>query len=264
MNTLKKVQIRRDKASFPALVIAFLVFSLVFFLSTVSVKEEKMLSNPMSKEEILSREFTLDDMDVYLISLFEDGNPESVRLFSARHMQRGAAGYLWEADGQWHSIGNMYFSKEEAEKMKAHLIQNGMDAKVLPFRRTGVSLRVTADEETLNTLEYALSAFSEFEKGLMDLSARLDAKTISEREARVLISVMKYDLSKQEANAKAKMNLPGENAAKEIFEMYIANLETASALTKSEGGELMLSARIKHAAIESAHKHMLLLKKLAG
>lgn len=262
MNTFKKVRIRRERASFPALVISFLVFSVVFFLSTVSVKEEKAVNQTPSKGEILSREFALQDMELYLISLFEDKDPASARLFSARHMQRGAAGYLFEADERWHSIGNMYFSKEEAEKMKAHLLESGMEASIITILQKGVLLRVTADEETLDALAFCISSLSEFEKGLMDLSQRLDAGTLSEREARVLLPVMKYDLSKYE-NA-AKMNLSGENAAKDLFEMYLTNLETASSLTKSAGGEMMLSARIKHAAIESAYKRMLLLKKLAG
>ncbi|MBE5791161.1 MAG: hypothetical protein IJN21_11745 [Clostridia bacterium] len=264
MNTLKKVQIRRERASFPALVVAFLVLSVVFFLSTMSVREEKAIAKSPSKKEIFTREFALSDVDVHLISLFEDANQESARLFSARHMQRGAAGYLFETDGRWHSIGSVYFSKEEAEKMRAHLFESGMDAKIIPVHQKGVLLRVTADEDTLKTLEFCLSAFSEYEKSLMDLANRLDAGTLSEREARVLLPVLKYDLSKHEASAKEKAQASGENAVKEIFEMYLLNLETASNLTKSEGGEMMLSARVKHAAIESAHKRMQLLKKLAG
>lgn len=264
MNDFKKVKIRRERASFPALAIAFLAFSVVFFLSTVSVKEEKIISNEPIKNKTLSREFQLSDVDVHLISLFENEADQNLRLFSARQMQRGAAGYLYNANGQWHSIGNMYFSKEEAEKMKAHLNRSGMEAKVISIHQKGVTLRVTADEETLNALEFALSAFSEFEKGLMDFSSRLDAETLSEREARVLLSVLKFDLSKHEAKAKAKMNLTGENAVKDILRMYLSNLQKASDLTKSEGGEMMLSARIKHAAIESVIMRMELLKRLAG
>ncbi len=263
MMSLKKVKIRRERASFPALILAFLIFSIVFFLSTVSVREEKPVSNRIAGKTHVQREFEISDINLCLISLFESESPEEVRIFSARNMPRGAAGYLYQADGQWHSIGNMYFSHEEAEKMNAYLIQCGMKAEMISVHQAGVTLRVTADEETLNTLHFCLSTFSEFEKELMDLSARLDAGALSEREARVLLSVMKYDLSKHEASAKAKTNLSGENAAKDILEMYLANLNAASDLTKSTGGELMLSARIRHAAIESAHKRVLLLKSLA-
>lgn len=264
MAEIRRVRIRRDRASFPRAALAFLVFSIVLFLATAGVKNEKEISKHTENVHYETREIDFEDVNLYLVALSGGEDQENARLTSARYMQRGAAGYLFETDGRWHSIGSVYFSKEEAEKMRVHLFESGMDAKIITVHQKGVLLRVTADEDTLKTLEFCLSAFSEYEKSLMDLANRLDAGTLSEREARVLLPVLKYDLSKHETSAKEKAQASGENAVKEIFEMYLLNLETASNLTKSEGGEMMLSARVKHAAIESAHKRMQLLKKLAG
>lgn len=262
MAEIKKVRIRRDRASFPAVALAFLVFSIVFFLATEGVKEEKAVLKSTSGGNYEVCEIELKDAGLYLIALSDGEDAESARLTSARYMQRGAAGYLFRKDGMWYSVGNVYFSKEEAGKMAEHISETGIKASVIPLSQKGVTLRVTAEEEMVDALVFCVDAFREYENSLADYSKRLDAGEITEREARVLLSVLNYDLSGKKAEAERALSASGENAAGDIFELYLSLLETSNALTKNEGGEMMLSARIKYCLIDHEIQRVNLLKKL--
>ncbi|MBR3929238.1 MAG: hypothetical protein IKJ65_09575 [Clostridia bacterium] len=262
MAELKRIRIRRKRASFPAFVLAFLVFSIVFFLSTAGVKKEKAVHKTASPVRQATKEIALEDLEFYLVALTDGDRIENTRISSARYMLRGAAGYLFEKDGKWYSIGNVYFSREEAERMTAHLLDNGIEASVLPIAQKGATLRVTAEEETLDALSFCLSAFSAFEKSLADYSLRLDAGELSEREARVLLSVLGYDLSGGKAEAKRAIAASGDNAVYDIFRAYLHLLDDLSSLTKNEGGEMMLSARIKYVLIDNEMIRMNHLRKI--
>lgn len=262
MTEIRRIRIRRERASLPAVALAFLAFSIVFFLATLSVKQEKSILDPAPSVHSETREIAFPDAGIYLVSLNGGQSMENARLTSARFMQRGAAGYLYEMDGKWFSVGNMYFSKDEAEKIASHLAENHLSASVIPLKQTGVTLRVTAEASALDALSFIISAFSDFETSLLDYSERIDAGVLSEREARVLLSVLSFDVSEKKPEAEKAVLASGDNAAKEIFNMYLNLLETASSLTKNAGGEMMLSARIKFAAIDCAIARMNLLKKL--
>lgn len=259
---LKRVKIRRERASFPALVIAFLAFSLVFFLSTESVDRETAVPPGRDRGKIETRPIELESASYYLIALSGGESAEEARISGARYMQRGAAGYLFKKDGKIYSVGNMYTEKEAAEKMRLHLKNSGIEANVIEISAPGATLRVTAEEKTLDLTQFCLSALSEFEARLLDYSAKLDAGELTRREAGVLLSVLAYDYSAHEAAARAALPRAGKNAAGEIYTMYLDLLDEVTALTKDEGGELMLSARIKHAAIDGAVKRVDLLNSL--
>lgn len=256
MRSLKRVKVRRERASFPALVIAFLVFSIVFYLTAVSVQTEKAIESSTAKNAKSTREIEIEKAEYYLISLCESDKPETVRLNAARNMQRGAAGYLFEKEGRYYSVGNVYFSKTEAEKMIAHLTKGGMDAKVISVSSKGVTLRVTADQAVLDAAEFAARAFSEWEKSMMDISKRIDRGDLSGREACVLLSVLAYDLGKERSTAEAVSSGAQDHAVKRMMDVYLHMLDQTALLTKNEGGEGMLSARIKHAAIAHVQKRI--------
>lgn len=262
MAEIRRVSIRRERASFPAAALAFLVFSVVFFLAAAGVKNEKEISKHTENVRYETREMAFEDMELFLIALSDGESRENARLTSARYMQRGAAGYLFEKDGKWYSVGNVYFSKDEAEKMIKHISETGIHTGILPMSQKGVTLRVTAEEGVLDALAFCQSAFSEYEESLVDYSERLDAGALSEREARVLLSVLNYDLSAKKSDAEGALSASADNAAGEILNMYLELLETLASLTKNEGGEMMLSARIKYALIDHALKKMDFLKKL--
>lgn len=262
MAEIRRVRIRRDRASFPRAALAFLVFSIVLFLATAGVKNEKEISKHTENVHYETREIDFEDVNLYLVALSGGEDQENARLTSARYMQRGAAGYLFEKDGKWYSLGNVYFSKDEAEKMAAHISDTGIPADTLALSQKGVTLRVTADAGALDALAFCKKAFSEYQKSLIDYSKSLDAGTLSEREARVLLSVLSYDLSAGKAEAERALSVPGENAAGEILGMYLELIETLTSLTKNEGGEMMLSARIKYALIDNMLTQINLLKKL--
>lgn len=262
MTEIRRIRIRRERASFPAVALAFLVFSIVFFLATAGVKQEKSILKHAPSIHAETREVAFPGAGIYLICLNGGQSMENARLTSARFMQRGAAGYLYEKDGKWFSVGNMYFSKDEAETITGHLLENSISASVIPLNQRGVTLRVTSEASALDALTFIIGAFSDFEKSLLDYSEKLDAGSLSEREARVLLSVLSFDISKKKAEAEKAVLVTGDNAAKEIFNMYLSLLDTASSLTKNTGGEMMLSARIKYAAIDCAIKRMNLLRKL--
>ncbi|MBQ5771531.1 MAG: hypothetical protein IIW08_10195 [Clostridia bacterium] len=262
MAEIRRVRIRRERASFPALALAFLVFSAVLFLSTIKIRQEKPVYGNTDALQYASSEIELEKIDVSLVTLCGQESRENARITSARYMQRGAAGYLYEKGGKWYSVGNLYFSKAEAEKMAQYISDSGIPASVLPLSQKGVTLRVTAEEEMLDALAFCVNAFSEFERSLADYSQRLDAGELSEREARVLLSVLSYDLSAKRAEAGRALSEEDDHAAGSIFRMYLTLLDTAASLTKNEGGEMMLSARIKYALIESTIQRAELLRRL--
>lgn len=262
MTELKRVKIRRERASFPAAVVAFLVFSCVFYALAAGGGKEKAVSERTQSIPSATRIIELSGIKRYLIALYAGESADEARLASARHMAGGAAGYLFQTDGKWHSFGKMYDSSFEADQMAEHIKKGGLNADVVALSSQGVSLRVTAPEETLDALSFCVSAFSEFEENLDNYASRLDAGKLSEKEARVLLSVLCYDLSEKKVQAEKALSVSGDNAASEIFIMYLDLLETTSALTKNEGGEMMLSARIKYAAIDNAIRRINLMKKL--
>lgn len=252
MTMLKKVKIRRERASFPSMVVAFLVISVVFFLSTLSVKEEKNIRIKTADEAYGTREVAIEEKTYCFVALCGEMRSDSARLQSARLMQRGAAGYLYENNGMYYSIGNLYLSKDEAEQVCLRLANEGIKAQVICLPAKGVLLRVTAEETVLNASSFCLWAFTECENSLMDFSERLDKGDLNEREARLLLSVLEYDLGGQKNFAAAFVSESDDNAIKDICIIYLNMLSQIQMLTKNEGGEMMLSARIKHAATDLA------------
>ena len=96
MAEIRRVRIRRDRASFPRAALAFLVFSIVLFLATAGVKNEKEISKHTENVHYETREIDFEDVNLYLVALSCGEDQENARLTSARYMQRGAAGYLFE------------------------------------------------------------------------------------------------------------------------------------------------------------------------
>lgn len=257
----KKVQVRRDRPSFPAFAMALLVTALVFYLATVSVKKEKAL-NTKSEAVRFTREVALSGDEYYYVLLYRGPSAEDARIACARYRARGAAGYLIREGDAFLCVGNAYESRSEAEKTAERITDGGTEAFAESAACAEVVLRVTADMETIEKTEFCWNAVIQAEKALFGISAQLDSGEIGEREAAALLSVASYDLEQARAFARRAKDA---GAAEAVFGMYLKAADAARALTQyGAGGEMYLSARVKHAAIEMIELRHAVLNALSG
>ena len=249
----------RGRAGFPAAAVAFLITALVFYLATVSVREEKT-GKAVIKPAYDAREITLNGGTYWFVALGNAENAEACRILCARYTQRGAAGYQMIRDGRHLCIGNVYIEEEEAGYMAQKITKEGIEAEAFSVSEDNLILRFSADLETLDALDEIIKVLGDSEKALLSVSERLDAGTLSKREAGAILSVIRYDLGVREEYAKKS------GAAKTVgavMNLYLDALSDADGLLTEAGGEMILSARIKHCVIRMIDRRLALISELS-
>jgi len=243
---LRRVKIQRKRAPAGRAALAFLITAMIVFLAVYAFYGEE---EAQEKEEVrITREITLSGGEGHIVHLGLYENDTDARLACARYMNRGAAGYPMVKDGKYMAAGNLYERGEDAEEMTALLTERGINCGRYVISAPDVRLRLTGTEENIGTIQKRYEAYLRTEKELLKLSEDLDEGRVSLSKANVLISVIRYDAYLSE---KGTEKLQKENKVlSDMLSMFDKGFGALDFIDEKTDGEMLLSARIKYAAIE--------------
>lgn len=242
---MRRVKIVRSRPSGGRIVIAFLITALIVFLLTLSFQREEEKKDEQEKRIV--REITLSGGEGFIVHFGAFESETDAMIACARYMNRGAAGYLFPYGGKYYAAGNLYDNEAEADENAKRLQRNGIHAETFRISGREVILKLTGTEEKIDALGAVYEMYLQAERELMKLSGKLDSGETSLSKANVALSVLRYDarLAMKKTACLSKENKTVREML-DLFEKGFSNLET---LHENAGGEMILSARVKHALI---------------
>lgn len=248
-----KVEIRRSRATFPAIALSFLItFLMILAMARAVSRRVAVREAAFAPPAPETGEITISGGEYAFVSLGAYERAEEARLTAARLVYRGSAGYLYRDGGETLVFGNAYATKDAAEKAASRLKSEGIPASVVYLRAPDLPVRLTATRTQSEALLNIWESLARGEAALCEISRRLDAGEIDASAARAQLLVVAYEseAAADEFSAAAKGStdalICGVRTLSDRF------VESLSALASGGDRALYLSSRVKHALISSA------------
>lgn len=243
------VSIRRERASPLAVLIAYLVTLIVLYALTSSVNPAETRTVSASLPSQITQDLTLSCPTVYFADLGTYRTAAEARPDAARLAGRGSAAYLHTLPDGVHVFGNAYETLADAEKICARLNKDGISAQIRSLTSPSLTLRITAADTQIPSIENAWNALSAAKNTLISLSARLDGQTTTADAARTEALICAYETQ----TAAEPFLKASENASSAVIMSLRALLNDACTALRSlscgSESSLYLSSRIKHTLI---------------
>ena len=184
-----QVRVRRDRPTALAWAVALAVTMLAVYVLTLNASLPDAAKSASAAPRV-TREVTLEALSGWCVSLGAWPTRDRARVECAACAERGAAGYLYKADGQWHVLGALYGSGREAERTAQRLRDKaGIDAAILPLSAGQVKLRVTAPQAQVDLIVDAAALLRTQVDRLSDAARQLDRGTLQPEAARTLCAL---------------------------------------------------------------------------
>lgn len=229
-----RVQVRRDHPAHLAWVIALLVTMLMVYLATLS-SQSSLGTQSVSTSPRVTRELTFEELEMYLVSLYDCGSGESARMLASGYTGRGAAGYVYQTGEGWQVIGAAYEEERDAERIARRLsADEGLDAQVLPISVGKVDMRITAPEIQISAIAEADALLRDQTRQLGNMALQLDRNEISTGTVCTLCAVAS---TRAKACAEILNNIPG-SAENDLCKALIKRLTALSELLGTIGESL--------------------------
>ena len=214
----------------------------------------------------VTHDIAFDPVELYIVGLFLSDQADWARIEAARFVRRGAAGYVYPADGRYAVLGSGYFSKEDAEAVVKNLFeQEQIEATVLPLCAGNVYLRVTAMQHQLTALTQADFTVRTVCNALQSHALSLDKGA---REPIQIRSALQDLCGRVQSALQALENAAGEQpnaVAGGLIDVLGGLLESVERLaTDSADTPLTFSGKIKHAFLGANIAHIEFLQSLAS
>ena len=213
---MTRVRVRRERPTALALAVALCVTMLVVYVLTLDVKGADVKGadavESMAAAPRVTREIAFDALAGWAVSMATCESPQAARLQASAWVSRGAAGCLYQSDGQWRVLGALYESRKEAERVSKRLSEEeGIPAEVVLLDARGLTLRVTAPQTQIDALSGADALLRRQIEQLGQMALQLDKGEINPEAARALCALAATEAEKQ-ADLLAAIPGAGENA----------------------------------------------------
>lgn len=209
--SMTRVRVRRERPTALALAVALCVTMLVVYVLTLDVKEADEVESVAAAPRV-TREIAFDGLTGWVVSMATCENPQAARLQASAWVSRGAAGCVYQLDGQWRVLGALYESRKEAERVTKRLSEDeGIPAEVVLLDARGMTLRVTAPQAQIDALSGADALLRQQIRQLGQMALQLDKGEINPEAARALCALAATEDEKQ-ADLLAAIPGAGENA----------------------------------------------------
>lgn len=209
--SMTRVRVRRERPTALALAVALCVTMLVVYVLTLDVKGADVVES-MAPAPRVTREIAFDALKGWVVVMATCDSPQTARLQASAWVSRGAAGCVYQLDGQWRVLGAMYESRKEAERISKRLSEDeNISAEVLPLEARGLTLRVTAPQAQIDALSGADALLRRQIGQLGQVALQLDRGEINPEAARALCALAATEADKQ-AGLMTAIPGAGENA----------------------------------------------------
>lgn len=202
---MQRVRVRRERPSVLSWALALALTMLAVYLITLSAGRDWDGDDAEPAAARVTRETILPGATAHLAALGPYADASTARIAAAELTRRGAAGMVFQKDGQTYVAGATYDQPTDAQRIAARLQEQGLPGIALTLSAQDVRLKITAREDDAESLERAATTLREVLSRLGELALKLDRGTLGSRETRTLAAVSRSELSAA-AQALRKVN----------------------------------------------------------
>lgn len=261
----RRVRVRRERPGVVVWAVAMMLVSLALYLLTVAPSVKSALSGEVLKDSVkateapqerVTRELNWEAPMGYLIQFGAYEDSDNARIEAARYVKRGAAGYVLN-DGIYRVMGAMYFSEDEANRVKDKLYeQEDLSCMVYPIESDPVTLRVTATEAQIDALNGAEQAVLNGAEELGNMAFQLDGGVISASDALTEISAISARVKKAQDTLITQAGATPNDVAAGLIELAEAFRSGLLELSQeNQESVLSFSSKIKYNTIDIRIRH---------
>lgn len=206
---------------------------------------------PTSALEAVSDIVRLDAQDYYAIQFGVYENKQAAAEKAQAYVERGAAGYIWQEEGQYRVLAAVYTSLGDAQTIKERLKSQGIDAYVFTIRQHALEMRVSASETQRALLGEIFTFLQRSVREISDISMALDKQTMSAQEAGERMTSLCEEAnaySRRADTALGEDSLGVIKGIRALLETIGEKCEDISAQNLQE--ELAMAAKIKYNYLE--------------
>jgi len=189
-----RVRVRRERPCALSWALALMVTMLAVWLITLSPSGGSGPAAEAGGARVV-REVALEGGELYLavVGCFPDA--AQARLTAAEYASRGAAGVIRETPEGWQVLGAGYDSRTEAERIAGRLAEEGVAAEVVSLPAGTVTLRITAAERDVQSVERAVEALRLHRNQSAAMALQLDRGEMPAASACTLAAVARSELA---------------------------------------------------------------------
>ena len=186
---MRQVRVNRERPSVAAWAVALTVTMLAVYVLTLSASAPDAVES-VSAAPRVTRQIELAALKAHCVTLGGWKDENAARLEAAGFAARGAAGFLYAMDGEWHVLGALYDSDRDAARAVDRLKAEGVTgASVIPLSADAVRLRVTAPDQQIDAIAALDACIRDEIAQLRHIAAQLDRNEIKPDAARTLCAV---------------------------------------------------------------------------
>lgn len=260
-----RVIIRRERPHALAVAIAYMITALAFYLLTLVLVDGENTETPAYADAPrVTSECVFEGGSRYFVYMGRQTDAQSARIEAARHMNRGAAGYLYVFNGYYYALGNAYLTRELAEAAASRIRESGIECAVIDVFAPSITVKLTAAEAQTQAVKRGYDALLAAESALENIAERLDAGALTSPGARSFAAIAAYELNAAAEALCAATPDDSDALCLSLRELVTGARDDLRALTYKQGEDAYYPARVKHARIKLILARSELLRSAAG
>ena len=263
----KRIRVRHRSARSLRMAVALLFVALGLYVASLWLQTGRQTESPPPQNaEMVASERTFPVLGGYFVQLHRARDASTARIEAARHMRRGAAGYVMQDGESYLVIGALYDAKEEAEAVVSRLIEReGIAAEVVARQFGGVKLRVTATQAQIDAFFLGEESLRPLTSRLAELAQQLDQGKIGIEPAARQIGLIHEESALRLHALRDALGGDEHPLMRRLCALYeLMEQATGDAALNAAQSPLSFSAKIKYNSISMRLQHLGFLHELAA
>lgn len=185
----RRIRVRRERPTAVALAIALCATMLAVYVLTLGQAAPDVVES-MAVAPRVTREIEFAALEGWCVRMAECDTQQAARVAASAWVNRGAAGYVTEADDGWAVLGAVYDARREAERVAKRLAsEEGIPAEAIRMRAEPVRIRVTGPEAQIDAIAAADELLRAQTAQLGDVALQVDREEVAPDAARALCAL---------------------------------------------------------------------------
>lgn len=161
---------------------SFITIAIFAIAILVCVSLGSLISSLLVQMFALTETVASQKQTVYAISIGTSQTEEDLLQSSHNLQAKDNAGFLFQLNGTYHNLASIHQNKNDAEKVKSSLSQNGIEGEILTIEIPAIRFDIDLDTSEKEVLSAALNANFETYKKLYDVAVRLETNVSSKSD----------------------------------------------------------------------------------
>ena len=259
------IKIKKRKTNFLKKFGLFLIFSisLIFVIFLADVFSTALTAGSFSCASNKHNTVGVKEKNLYAITMGVSTDKFQAYNIAGGVSVLGAGGFVWEENGKYYVVANIYESVSEANKILNGLNESNYDVDIMEIKIPKIKLNFeNLKKEYKNDIQNALNRLYGLYENLYNLAINIDTKNITFIQGGSLVNEYKSDC-KIIYNKLLLINSGYSNSKiKQIADTYVYVIEMLDSLVYKLLKDGQLNYIVKNAEIELVYKLYGLIKTL--